>query len=359
MSIDRREKLIVLPHNLGVGCQHRFRPAARGRAALRGPLTVALCALLLAGCSPGATADPLRPPLTDRGNIQLPKEVSQPSFDLVTLDPRVGRLYLSHSSVAALEVVDVQARKLVGSVTGLIGIKAIALSKDPKVVFTSNSDGTVAVVDVPGLKVVKRVAVGRSPDAIEYDPAHDVILVALAADKKVAFIDPTTQVVVGTMALPGAPELMDINEKAGVVYLAIHDLSEVVVIDPVTRSIVKTLKGCDISKPTGVAYDPDQNLLFVASSGALSVIDVLIEQCRGAVDIGHGTDQIAFNPHTHHVYTADGGSRYLSVVDTVSLKPLGVIGTGPEAATLAVDPTTDLVYVMVARAGIVAVYHDP
>jgi DNA-binding beta-propeller fold protein YncE len=324
----------------------------------RGAL-VLMCLLGLAACSPGSTADPLRPPLTDLGNIQLAKEVSQPSFDLVTLDTRVGRLYLSHSSAAALEIVDVRARKLVGRVTGIIGIKAIALTKDPKIVFTSNSDGTVAVVDVSSLKVVKRLAVGRSPDAIAYDPAHDVILVALAGDKKIAFIDPTAQAVVGTMALPGAPELMDINEKAGVVYLAIHDLSEVVVIDPVTRSIVKTLKGCDISKPTGVAYDPDQNLLFVASSGALSVIDVLIEQCRGVVDIGHGTDQIAFNQHTHHVYTADASSKHVSVIDSVSLKPLGVAGTGREAATLATDPTTDMVYVMVAHAGIVGVYHDP
>ncbi|TMF57416.1 MAG: hypothetical protein E6I16_12990 [Chloroflexi bacterium] len=342
-----------------MGCPPRIRPAARSTRARKGGLTLALCLLALTACSPGATADPLRPPLTDRGNIQLPKEVNQPSFDLVTLDPRVGRLYLSHGSVAALDIVDVRARKLVGSVAGLIGIKAIALSKDPKVVFTSNSDGTVAVVDIPGLKVIKRLAVGRSPDAIEYDPVHDLILVALAGDKKVAFIDPTAQAVVGTMALPGAPELMDVNEKAGVVYLAIHDLSEVVVIDPVTRSIVKTLKGCDISKPTGVAYDPDQNLLFVASSGALSVIDVLIEQCRGVIDIGHGTDQIALNQHLHHVYTADASSKHVSVIDTVSLKPLGVTGTGPEAATLATDPTTDLVFVMVARAGIVAVYHDP
>jgi DNA-binding beta-propeller fold protein YncE len=152
---------------------------------------------------------------------------------------------------------------------------------------------------------------------------------------------------------------MDVDDRTGVVYLAIHDLSEVAVIDPVGRAVVKTYKGCDINRPTGVAYDADENLLFVANSGELSVIDVLIDQCRGAVDIGHGTDQIAYNPHRHHVYTANGSSRNVSVVDSVSLKPLGVAGTGVEAATMAVDPTTDLVYVMVARAGIVAIYHDP
>jgi DNA-binding beta-propeller fold protein YncE len=59
------------------------------------------------------------------------------------------------------------------------------------------------------------------------------------------------------------------------------------------------------------------------------------------------------------VYTADGGSRYMSVIDAVTLKPLGVIGTGRRAATLAVDPTTDLIYVAAKPAGIIGVYHDP
>lgn len=325
---------------------------------LRRRFGVLLCLLILGACSPGGP-DPLKPPLTPVGTIQLPKEATKPSFDLLTLDSRNGRLYIAHGSVAAMEVIDVRARKLVGSVTGLTGIRAIALTKDPNVVYTSNSDGSIAIVDVTGMKVTKKLSVGGSPDAIEYDPVHDIILVGITGTKQLAFIDPKTQTVLGTMPLPGTPELMDLDENAGTVYLAIKDLNEVVVVDPISRSITKTLKGCDIKSPTGVAYDPDEGLLFVASSPQLNIIDVVIEQCRGGIDIGAGTDQIAFNPHTHHVYTANGGSRNVSVIDTVNLKPLGVVGTGPQAGTMAVDPTTNTVYVMLARAGIIAIYHDP
>jgi DNA-binding beta-propeller fold protein YncE len=320
---------------------------------------ILVCLVGLTACSPGASADALKAPLTSLGNIQLPKEKDKPAFDLLTMDPRSGQLYVAHSSADILEVVDVRARKLAGRVTGLTTIKAIALTGDPNVVYTSDADGSVAIVDVAAFKVLKKLDLGGSPDAIEYDPVHDVILVGLVSDKKVAFIDAKTQTELGRMPLPGSPELMAVDQRTGTVYLAIHDLNTIVLIDTPSRSITSTLKGCDIKAPTGVAYDPDEGLLFVASSGQLSIIDLLISQCRGAVDIGHGTDQIAFNPHRHHVYTADGSSRYVSVVDAVSLKPLGVAGTGPEAGTLAVDPTTDRVYVMVSRAGIIAVYHDP
>jgi DNA-binding beta-propeller fold protein YncE len=313
----------------------------------------------LTACSPGATANPLKSPLTSISNIQLPKEAGNPAFDLLTLDPRNSRLYIAHSSVATLEVVDGRSRKLVGRVTGVADIKEVALTKDPNVVYASDGSGNVRIVDTAALKVVKTLAVGGAPDAIGYDPVHDLVVVAMAAPNKIAFIDPTAQSVLDTLALPGAPELMAVDEKTGNAYLAIHDLNAVVLVDPATRSIIKTLKGCDIKAPTGVAYDADRGLLFVASSGALSVIDVVLEQCRGVADIGHGTDQIAVNPHAHHVYTADGGTRQVSVIDTISLKPLGVNGTGPEAAALAVDPTTDTVYVMIGRAGIIGVYHDP
>lgn len=322
-------------------------------------MVLLLCLAGLTACSPGVAADPLKPPLTSVDNIQLPKEAGKPAFDLLTVDPRNGRLYVAHSSIAALEVVDVRARKLAGRVTGVAEIKAVALTKDPNVVYASDATGNVAIVDTAGLKVAKKLAVGGSPDAIGYDPVHDLVVVATAAPNKVAFIDATAQSLLGTLPLPGAPELMAVDEKTGNVYLAIHDLNAVVLIDTATRSITKTLKGCDIKAPTGVAYDGDHGLLFVANSGALSVIDLLLADCRGIADIGHGTDQIAVNPHTHHVYTADGGSRQVSVIDTVSLKPLGVNGTGPEASALAVDPMTDMVYVMVGRAGIIAVYHDP
>src|SRR5207245_8675044 len=207
-----------------------------------------------------------------------------------------------------LEVIDVRSRKLVGRVAGLVSIKAIALTKDPNIVYTSESSGSIGVVDVPGLKLIKTLDLGGSPDAIEYDPVHDIVLVGLASDKKVAFLDATAVTLLGTMSLPGSPELMTVDQTTGVVYLAIHDLNEVVKIDPVNRSILKTLKGCDIKAPTGVAYDPDQCLLFVASSGNLAVIDLVIEQCRGGIDIGRGNDLIAFTSHTHYDSTTVGGS---------------------------------------------------
>jgi len=303
-------------------------------------------------------------PLTPLANIQLPKDTTQPSFDLLTLDSRVGRLYVSHSSMDAIDIIDVKTNKLLGSVSGLFKVHAVALTADPNIVMTSDpADGMVAVVDVAQRKIVKLIDTGPQPDAIAYDPLNDLVVVALASSNTVKLIDPHTYTAVATIDLPGSPELMDVDPTQGRVFLAINDKDEVIVIDVKSRQITTTFKGCDIAIPTGVAYDPDQQRLYIASrpgnNRELNVIDTLLDRCLGVVDIGFGTDQLAFNSHNHHVYAANGGSKNLSVVDGAALKPLGVVGTGPIAKSVAVDPTTDRVYVLVGRAGIVGVYHDP
>ena len=303
-------------------------------------------------------------PLTSLTNIQLPKDTTLPSFDLLTLDSRVGRLYVAHSSMDAMDIVDIKTNKVAGSVSGLRKIHAIALTSDPNIVFSSDpADGMVGVIDVAQRKVVKYIDTGPQPDAITYDPTNDLVVVALASTNTVKLIDPHTYTVVATISLPGVPELMDVDPTGGRAFLAINDKNEVIIIDVKARQITTTFKGCDIAIPTGVAYDPDQQRLYVASrpgnNRELNVIDTLLDRCLGVVDIGFGTDQLAFNTHNHHVYAANGGSKNLSVIDAVSLKPLGVVGTGPIAKSVAVDPTTDLVYALVGRAGIVGVYHDP
>ena len=318
-------------------------------------------ALLVICLATGCSSKPIALPLTPGPNIQLPADNHKPSIDLLTLDARVQLLYVSHASTASLDVVDVRAKKVVGSVTGLIDIKATALTPDSTIVFTSDGgEGMVAVVDVNALKVLTRIDVSGSPDDIAYDAAQDLIAVSVPSRQRIVLINRTTRKVVGGIDLPGKSELMAVDGTRGRLFVAINDKDEVVTIDLATQTIASTYKGCDLKAPTGVAYDADQGRLFVGDSGAeVSIIDVLLDKCLGGIDIGHGADQIAFNSHLHHLYTANSASQNVSVIDTVSLKPLGVVGTGPGAATVAADPTSDLVYVVVARAGIVATYHDP
>jgi YVTN family beta-propeller protein len=326
---------------------------------------ICLLAATVAGASGCGSGPALALPLTFLVNIQLPKDRTLPSIDLLTLDPRNGRLYVPHASNNALDIVDATSSTYIGSVQGVSGIKGIALTSDPNIVYTSNSaTGSVSVVDVLAMKVLSTINVGGAPDAIAYDPVHATVLDSLGSGNSLAFIDEKTRTLAGTLSLPGSPELMAVDPTQGHVFLSINDMAEVVVIDPVSRSIVTTFKGCNINSPTGLVYDANRQRLFVVNSiphsaNVVSIIDVLLDRCLGTVDVDHSPDQAAFNAQLHHVYVASGGSNDLSVIDSDSLKPLGVIGTGRQAGTVAADPTNGRVFVAAPIAGLIAVYHDP
>ena len=315
-----------------------------------------LLACVLAACG---NSGPISLPLTDRGNIQLPADTTKPLFDLLTFDGRRNLLYVAHTSNNAIDIVDTNGRKVLATIAGISGVKQVALTADPDVVFASASaSGEVMLIDTRAMKVLAKISVNGSPDAIDYDPAHDTAVVASVGAKELSVIDRTTHKVTSTIKLPGAPELLTVDPKGGRAFVSINDKDEVAVVDLVTSQVTE-LRGCDIKAPTGIAYDSDQGRLFVADRGLVSVIDVVIDKCLGSVDIGNGVDQITLNTHLHHLYTANGGSRNLSVIDTISLQPRGEVGTGPSGDGVAADPATDLVYVIVGRAGIIAVYHDP
>jgi DNA-binding beta-propeller fold protein YncE len=317
-------------------------------------LTVLAC--LVAACANG---NAINLPLSDRGNIQLPADTTKPLFDLLTFDGRRDLLYVAHTSNNSIDIVDTRARSVLASIPGLAAVKQVALTSDPNVVFASASgSGEVALVDTKAMKVLARTSVSGSPDSIGYDSVHDSAVVASAGAKELSIIDRATRKVTATVKLPGTPDLLTVDAKGGRVFVSINDKDEVAVVDLGTLQVTE-LRGCDIKAPTGIAYDSDQGRLFVADRALVSVIDVVIDKCLGSVDIGNGVDQITLNPHKHHLYTANGGSRNLSVIDSISLQPLGEIGTGPSGDGVAADPATDLVYVIIGRAGIIATYHDP
>lgn len=323
-----------------------------------------LCLCLAVGLAPSlASCSPSRPlphPLTPTVNVQLPKEAHTPVIDLATFDTRSHHLYLAHVSNGSVDIIDTASERYIGSIDGTTDVKAIALSADPNIIYTSDgATQKVGKADVAQRKLIKEIAVGGSPDGIAYDPVRNLVLASLANTTSLAVIDAKTDTLKATIPLDGTPELSVPDPKTGNLFQVINTQNSVVEIDTSSNQILTTYKGCDLNAPKGIVYDADQGRLFVANKGTLSIIDLLIDKCMGSVDVGSGADQVAFDPTRHHVYVANSGSRTLSVIDSNTFKPLGEVGTGPGAGNVAVDPATGKVYVTIGRAGIVAVYHDP
>lgn len=108
--------------------------------------------------------------------------------------------------------------------------------------------------------------------------------------------------------------------------------------------------------PQGLAIDPDQFRLFVACENqSLLVLDSRIGQVITTLTIGPGTDAIAYDASRGLIFTANGGG-YGSVTIvrqhlTDSYSVIQNLPTMQRAKTMAIDPSTGLVYLVTTLYG--------
>jgi YVTN family beta-propeller protein len=174
------------------------------------------------------------------------------NWDYLTLDPAALKLYIAHGPV--VQVVDVDAGKAAGEITGMRDAHGIAL--DDKGQYGYISDGPaneVKVFDRDTLEVVASIPTGKDPRAVVFEPASRLVLVICPettiveskiprrtssgqsisvssdpfAKSTVTVIDADTQKRLADLVLPGKLGFAQADGK-GTVYVNITDRNQIV-----------------------------------------------------------------------------------------------------------------------------------
>ena len=125
-------------------------------------------------------------PLQALGFIELPAHVGDGGFDHAAVHPATGHVYVAHTANDALDVLDVEKQRYVGSIGGLTAV-AGALVAEPDTVFTSNrGENTVGIMRVGQSGPVEKVAVGLRPNGLAYDGGRNRLMAAHVGDPGVA-----------------------------------------------------------------------------------------------------------------------------------------------------------------------------
>jgi YVTN family beta-propeller protein len=203
---------------------------------------------------------------------------------------------------------------------------------------------------------VSRIPVPDDPDAILYDPKHDLIYVANGDAGVATLIDPGTRTKIGTIVLGGKPEFAAFEPRSGLVYQNIQSTGELVAIDLAKRRVVGrwSLKPCE--GPTGLAIDTDHRRAFAVCgrNAMLVVFDLESDRVIAQLKIGTGPDAVAFDPGLKRIYATGLGGQ-VSVtqqVDADAYRNLDIVSTHFAAHTLAIDPRTHRVYVGYGSLGV-------
>jgi YVTN family beta-propeller protein len=272
-------------------------------------------------------------------------------FDYLTIDGPARRIYISHGT--QVEVVDADNGKLIGSILDTPGVHGIALAPAFKRGFTSNGrEDKVSIFDPSTLKLIEKIDVGKGPDGIYFDPGSKRVFTNNHGSHDISAIDASTGKVVGTVQINGDGEQAVIAPD-GLIYVNIEDTGEVVVFDPKSLQVKKRFPIGVAKTPTGLAYDPKTNRLFIGcrEEPKFVVMDAATGKVIGSFPIGSRVDYAAFDPEAGLIFFSCGDGT-LSIYHEISAdkyEDAGAVKTQPSAKTLAFDSKTKKIYLTAAE----------
>jgi DNA-binding beta-propeller fold protein YncE len=253
-------------------------------------------------------------------------------------------------------VIDVDAGKQIGTITGTAGVHGIALADDLHRGFVSDGkSASVTMFDLASLKTVATITgTGQNPDAILYDSASHHVLTFNGRSASASVIDPAKQAVIGSIALPGKPEFA-VTDGAGHVYVNIEDKSELVQLDSIHDKVLQVWPLAPCESPSGLAIDNAHHRLFsVCDNRTMAVLDAVDGHHVADVPIGDGPDGVVFDPAEAMLYSANGESGTITAVhedDPDHYRVAATIPTQVSARTLTLDPKLHRLYLSAARLG--------
>ena len=268
-------------------------------------------------------------------------------FDYQSLDPRSGRLYISHMNDAHVVVFDTRTRQVVGRVAETPGVTGVWVVPELRKLYASVTGRRyVAVIDTDSLTVRATPGPIGFPDGIAYAPEARRVFVSDESGGGELVIDGVTDRVVARIPLGGEAGNTKYDSGSGCILVAVQTLDQIVAIDPMSSLVVGRYAPDGADHPRGMYVDASGRLLFVANQGnaTLEVVDLQAMQVIAVAPMGEDPDVLAFDPEWHRLYVAtEGGGLWVFRVHERGLVIEGVLDL-PHAHTVSVDSSTHLVY---------------
>jgi hypothetical protein len=273
-------------------------------------------------------------------------------WDYAAFDVDSHRLYVTRSTHT--QAIDVNTGKVVADIDGQQRAHGTAIDTSAGRGFISDGeDGSIVIFDLQSGKVLGKAAAADDCDGIIYDPGSDRVLAGCGDAGKLAILDPKADPKTGkadTVDLGGSPEFLA-ADGAGKAFVNLNDKNQIAVVDIKTLSVTAHWPTGSGTKPTGLACDAKNRLLFVGCRNQkLIVMSADDGHVLAELPIGKGNDACKFDPGTGEAF-ASCGDGTLAVIKQTSPGKFEVssVKTKTGARTMAVDPTTHTLYLPTAE----------
>ena len=201
-------------------------------------------------------------------------------------------------------------KRMVGPSSATIG--------DGFVYVGNRADSSICAIDATTLARAGCLTLEGSPDGIIFIPRTKEVWVTMPRDATIAILDvsqPGQPKLAGSIKLEGEPEGYALDDGRGLFYTNLEDKDRTLRIDVSARKVTAAWEpSCGASGPRGLAIEPKEQLLMVACTSHVEVIDAGKDgKILSNLDTGDGVDSFDYLPAARALYVAASGAATLTV----------------------------------------------
>jgi YVTN family beta-propeller protein len=308
-----------------------------------------ITAINLIMCSVGAAA--ADPPLILERTIPL--ENVSGRIDHMAIDRAGRRLFVAELGNDSVDVVDLQAGKVLRRINGLKEPQGVAYLADQDVIVIANGgDGSVRFFHGGDLSPLGTIVLGNDADNVRIVPSSGHVLVGYG-NGALAILDPKTQSKLRDIKLAGHPESFQLDPKTGWALANVPDARQVAVVDLKSGKQVAAWKTPGLTANFPMALDTTGRRIAVVfrHPAKLALLDPATGVVKESLDTCSDADDVFFDGKRDRIYMSCGDGT-IDVVQGSSkgFEPAGRVPSSSGARTSLFVPELDRLFVAV-RAG--------
>jgi DNA-binding beta-propeller fold protein YncE len=295
------------------------------------------------------------------GFVPIPSG-AKPGFDHADTYRGGRRMYVAHTGVDRVEVLDCEARTFLRSLPDLPGVAGVLVDEGHDLLVTSDRAGArVSVFRCSDEQLLGQVAVGPHPNGLAYDRRRRRLYAfnlgePLGEDCTASVVDLRSIRVIAELPLPGRPRWALYDEERDRVYANIREPGQITVIDAGQPAIERAFP-VPSEGPHGLWLDSGR-LFCAADGGALVVLDRDGGEVLASLPLPGVPDVVMHDPELRRLYVAVGEPGLVCSFDSDRLEQLETIETEAGAHTIGWDPDGRCLYLFCPESGGAALFEE-
>ena len=311
--------------------------------------------LLIALCATGWT---LMSSAAETGLLMLEAKIPlgdvKGRIDHLAIDVAHRRLFVAELGNNTVAVIDVDGRKVVRRLAGFDEPQGVAyLARTDTLYVANGGTGELHAFRGPLLEPVGKLELDDDADNIRIDREQARIYVG-AGSGKLAIIDAAAFKKAGEIGLQGHPESFQLDEAGSRIYVNVPDAKQVAVVDRAASKQIAIWSTANLRSNYPMALDSQRNRVFVAfrQPAMLVSYDAANGAVQERVDICGDADDVFIDARRSYVYVACGQG----VIDVLTSRGdhttrVARIETSQGARTAFFSPDLDRLFLAVRASG--------